>query len=277
MTMREHAFTTPEVVLNYAAGPPNGPALLLLHGQGSVWQDWRPVIDHFKDAWQIFAPDFRGCGASGRSAAGRYALTDFADDIQRFVRSVIGTPVVIVGHSLGSMVALLLAARDDERQIRGIVLEDPPLYLSEFFQEWMWYPYYPVAREALAVHADEAHIARELAARLDLAEADAAKEARNLLRIDPRIIHQVMERIVFSGFDAEALLERVTCPLLLLHGEWERGSALRPADVARVADRLPPGRVQCIAGAGHSLHPVHCRPKAFNRAVEAFVNRLDPG
>ena len=274
MEMTEKKFQTPELTLNYAEGPANGPPLVLLHGQGSVWQDWEPVIGHFQADWHILAPDFRGCGGSGRSSSGNYEIEHFTDDIRHLIGARVDGPVVIVGHSLGSMVALNYAAQAPQGHVRGIVLEDPPLYLHEFFTEWMWYSYYPISKQVLEEGLSESQIAEVFAEKLDLAEADAIKEARSLVRIDPKIIYQVMEGDLTEEFDVEAHLKKIACPSLLLYGEWELGSAIRPEDIDRVSAIQPPGSMIRIEGAGHGLHLADCRPVEFNRATGEFLKHL---
>ena len=274
MNMTEKTFMTDELAINYAEGPENGPPLLLLHGSGSVWEDWEPVIEHFQNGWHIFAPDFRGCGKSGRSLRGNYSNDNFKDDIIGFIDTIIMEAAVIIGHSMGAIIGMQLAAEDDGERVKALVLEDPPLYLSEFFKEWMWYPYYPVAVEALKAGLSEAEIAKALSDKLDFAEVDAEKEAKSLVRIDPEIVYRVHNRSLFKEFNADSDLKNISCPLLLLHGEWKFGSAMRPDDVRRGSAFLPKGSVKQISGAGHSIHIANCRPDVFNEAVGNFLSQL---
>ncbi len=60
----------------------------------------------------------------------QYRLQDFAEDNTEFVRRL-KTPAVIVGHSLGGVVALMLAARHPE-QVKGLVIEDASLTLDNY-------------------------------------------------------------------------------------------------------------------------------------------------
>jgi hypothetical protein len=50
-------------------------------------------------------------GGLEHSPQGNYAINDFIDDIDRFLQGIIVGPVVIIGHSLGAIVALKLAAQ----------------------------------------------------------------------------------------------------------------------------------------------------------------------
>ncbi|MGF1579614.1 MAG: alpha/beta fold hydrolase, partial [Gemmataceae bacterium] len=117
----EHQLKTNHGSLNYAKGPANGPPLILLHGVTRSWQDWVLVLSTLATRWQIYALDFRGHGHSCRTP-GQYHVVDYIQDAHALVKEC-PEPPVVVGHSLGAMVALAVGG---EANARGIVLEDPP-------------------------------------------------------------------------------------------------------------------------------------------------------
>jgi pimeloyl-ACP methyl ester carboxylesterase len=86
------------------------------------------VIARTAPEWRSYAVDLRGHGRSARTP-GRYRLEDYVDDADRLLE-VIGEPAVVVGHSLGSIVAASLA-QDRHPLVAAVFLEDPPLYLVE--------------------------------------------------------------------------------------------------------------------------------------------------
>ena len=47
--MQKKKYHTGQIHLNYGKGRPNGIPLLLIHGSGSIWQDWNPLITAFSD------------------------------------------------------------------------------------------------------------------------------------------------------------------------------------------------------------------------------------
>ena len=124
--INERLFDTGEVRLNYAEGPANGPALVLLHGLGRRWQVFRPLIPALSLRWHIFAPDFRGHGSRG--ACRGYHGTEYAGDIGRFLRDRVQEPAVIFGHSLGGMIGMWVAAHDPEL-VRALILGDNMIVL----------------------------------------------------------------------------------------------------------------------------------------------------
>jgi len=65
---------------------------------------------------------------------------------------------------------------------------------------------------------------------------------------------QSLDQTKWEGYDADTLLGQISCPVLLLHGEWQRGSTLKSPDADRVAAHLHNGNVRGIKGVGHNPH-----------------------
>ncbi|MCP2350042.1 alpha/beta fold hydrolase [Nonomuraea roseoviolacea] len=104
-------------------GDPASPALVLLHGRTADHNDWNGITQHFAARHHVIAPDLRGHGASEHP--GSYAVADMADDVAGLLRHLGVDRAVVVGHSLGGVVAYLLAMRHPGL-VGRLVLEDPP-------------------------------------------------------------------------------------------------------------------------------------------------------
>jgi pimeloyl-ACP methyl ester carboxylesterase len=113
-----------ELTMAYrVAGDPAAPALLLLHALGEDGRDWHGVLPELARTHRVYVPDLRGHGASG--FPGRYSFELMRDDVLGFL-DALGIPdAVLIGHSLGGMVALLLA-EDAPHRLTRLVLEDCP-------------------------------------------------------------------------------------------------------------------------------------------------------
>lgn len=87
-----------------------GPPLVLLHGWPETSATWRPVLDPLSRAgYRVIAPDLRGLGASRRETAG-YEKENQAEDLARLLDALgCDSPVVLVGHDIGGMVAFAFA------------------------------------------------------------------------------------------------------------------------------------------------------------------------
>jgi 2-(acetamidomethylene)succinate hydrolase len=115
--------------MHYYEWPGHGPKLLLLHpttGYGRIWE-W--LADALGDRFHIFAPDQRGHGLSGRPD-GAYSAEEYADDAELFAQAVDIDRAIVFGHSLGSRVAQVFAARYADR-VEALILTAP--HLSNFY------------------------------------------------------------------------------------------------------------------------------------------------
>ncbi|MEV6210287.1 alpha/beta fold hydrolase [Kitasatospora sp. NPDC051914] len=104
-------------------GEPGGPPLVLLHALGESAADWDTVAPVLARHRRVYALDLRGHGRS--SWPGTYSLEEMRDDVLAFL-DVLGLDRVdLVGHSMGGVVAYLLAQQQPQR-VRRMVLEDAP-------------------------------------------------------------------------------------------------------------------------------------------------------
>lgn len=125
----KQAVLPDDSIINYAEGPDNGRALLLIHGQTGAWQDYARVLPELSENWHIFAVDCYGHGQSTHDAE-KYYLRENGDDLIWFVDEVIDQQTVVSGHSSGGLLASYIAAYGGENII-GAVLEDPPVFSTE--------------------------------------------------------------------------------------------------------------------------------------------------
>src|SRR5258708_19008975 len=110
MQFSEVAFSTNEVVLNYAEGPPNGSAFVVLHGGSGRWQYSQQLLDILAESWHVFAPDFRGHGLSGH-VPGAYLLRHYVVDTAALRAGGVREPAAGCGPSLGGEGGAMLAAQ----------------------------------------------------------------------------------------------------------------------------------------------------------------------
>jgi pimeloyl-ACP methyl ester carboxylesterase len=110
------------IVLAYrVAGDPVGPPMVLLHGLGDDACDWRTVLAALADRHRVYALDLRGHGRS--SHPGRYSFELMRDDVLGFLDAVGVERCVLIGHSMGGTVAILLA-QDAPHRLTHLILED---------------------------------------------------------------------------------------------------------------------------------------------------------
>ncbi|TQL69669.1 pimeloyl-ACP methyl ester carboxylesterase [Nocardioides albertanoniae] len=106
-------------------GPEHGVPMVLLHELGGTAKRWRSVIPRLAAAHRTYAFDLRGHGET--DWASEYSLRLIADDIIVAMDELGISGAVLVGHSAGSVVALLVAMHRPDL-VAGLVIEDgaPP-------------------------------------------------------------------------------------------------------------------------------------------------------
>jgi len=116
-------------ILHYGEGPQNGEPLLLIHGQGVDWKSYAKVLPELSKHFHIYAVDCHGHGKSSKNPKS-YTAERMGTDFVWFVENVIGKPAYISGHSSGGLLTVWIAA-NSPKNVKGMMLEDPPLFSTE--------------------------------------------------------------------------------------------------------------------------------------------------
>jgi 3-oxoadipate enol-lactonase len=85
-----------------AAGDPDAPPLVFLHGIGGAARAWRGQLDYFADGYHCIAWDMPGYGGSAPLPS--VSIASLADALQDFLHATGADKPVLVGHSIGGMI-----------------------------------------------------------------------------------------------------------------------------------------------------------------------------
>ncbi len=253
------------------------PAIVLIHASLFRSEDWENVFPRLGTRYRTVAYDARGHGKSAR--APDYSLRAFADDAIHVLRDLVKSPAVLIGHALGALAALAVAAEVPEL-VAGLVLEDPPL---SYGSPWPAQTYTPL-RDALV--ANDPAALRRAVDRFPLASPGPHGErtygemrgfyaAERVLTyykdLDPAFLDWRMR-----GEDGKTLiaswLERITAPSLVLAGEPRLGSVLDDASEWKFKKAVKDLTVKRFPGTGHVIHGY--RPEQFLDNLEPFLRRI---
>ena len=100
------------------------PPVLLIHGAANssvVWRFWQEALAEL--GWSSYAVDLRGHGRSSGSIDGA-TMSDYADDVAAAAAGLSETPVVM-GWSMGGLVAIMVAASGHARACVGLAPSTP--------------------------------------------------------------------------------------------------------------------------------------------------------
>ncbi len=251
------------------AGPEEAPCVVLLHGLG--WDApslWAAQIEALAGAgWRVLAPDLRGTGGSP-VLRGRVGIAALADDVAEMLAEAQVAAPVLVGFSMGAMVAVDLALRPGIAPA-GLVLACGGVASSptgEAGVTAMLARAQAMGPRAFAQEQAQAIFAPDWAARNG--QAVAAFIARRAA-MDQASLHHSF-RAPF-GCDYSGGLARIACPALVIAAG--RDSFLSVADCRALAEALPRAELTVIEESGH-MAPVETA-EAFNAALLSFLARME--
>jgi N-formylmaleamate deformylase len=259
------------VRLHYARSGGDGPPLVFAHGVGDDGWCWTVVAEALAPAYDVVLVDARGHGRSAEPADG-YGAPAQADDLRGLIGALELRRPVLVGHSMGAMTVLALAARAPELP-RAIVLEDPP--------PW-WMPRDPEADRATRaqMRADMAAMKRkthrELCAEQHQVaprwpDAEIVRWAEAKQRVSPQVT-EIFDTAGGSGVDWSQAPGRVRCPVLLITGDPEQGALVTPEAVAALQRPVPALQSVFLPDAGHSVR--HDQPERYLHTIKRFLDTL---
>lgn len=259
-------------------------AIVFLHGVGRRWPTFLPIVPVLAERWRIDGVDQRGHGESDR--ADHYLVADYFRDAVAAVKQLAGRPVVLYGHSLGALVAAMVAAELPDL-VRAVVLEDPPSpgFLDDLNQTAYQSTFRVMQANAGPTDASIDIVAKRLADAIierpdgstvrlgELRDAVSLRFAARCLRdVDPAVYDPLLQGRWLEGLDWWRRVSAIRCPALLLHGDVAAGGMLPESDAAEIARRIPDLTAMHLAGAGHVLH-WQCTAAVVNH-LTAFLESL---
>jgi pimeloyl-ACP methyl ester carboxylesterase len=268
-------------------GGPRAP-VVLIHGLGGSHLNWVRIAPGLVGDRRVVALDLAGFGltpAAGRSTSVQANKLLLA----RFIEEVVGGPAVVVGNSMGGMIAALLAV-DQPSLVVGLGLIDPSLPLLRLRHD-------PVVAAQFALFSTpfvgEGYLrrtnrrfsaAQRVRGTLDLCFADVERADAGVVEADVALAeHRVHVPGAEAGFVTAARsilfvlgrskryaadLRKIGTPVLLVHGEEDR---LVPISAARAAVQMNPSwEHEFLEGVGHVP-----QLEAPERVIERLGSWLD--
>lgn len=250
----------------------SGPDVALVHGFGGAASNWALVAPALAERSRVVVPDLPGHGGSSGLPGPPERLDPFADR----VAALLERPSVLVGHSLGGVVALRLAVRRPEL-VRGVVLAGCAGIGSSTRRSRQFLTFVALVKPGKRVARLRRTIARSSLLRSLTFGPLSVADPRRLepLAAEAFLAGSALHTDIRSAGDALARsdprvdIARVRCPALVLHGA--RDAQVPLSDGFEYARRLrAPLRV--VADCGHLL--IGERPEAVVDAVLGFLHRI---
>ncbi len=251
-TVRAHQLATRDKASLFvdSVGPREQFSVILTHGWGVTSDVWHYIkrSRRLERLGRITSYDLRGAGRSAGLGSAEYSLDALARDLRDVIENEGARRIVLIGQGLGSLVVLNYCKLFDNqvgRRVIGLVLVSPPSKALAKVPTTVSLAATlgPVVAllNRLAYLSGMAHIAvarrlfggRETRGQLDMV-------ARSVALMPPSL--SKLEVQAGAGFDAGAVLQAITVPVLVVNGDRDAAGSLPP---------LPPGnKVEVIAHAG---------------------------
>lgn len=266
MGMRKYNTSVNNITITVTDFGGVGKPILLLHGAMGRGSCWRPVTDSLiSKGYRVLAIDQRGHGTSERTAS--YAISEFVNDVIETINQEIKEKVLLIGHSLGGLVAIKVAAARPDL-IRGLVIEDISCDVSridineykEWFLEWpvpfvsMYdvHKYFFNVRPGLENYFQEVFIEKQ--------------DGYYPIFSYDDILAAISSEIGENFWDD---LKQIKCETLVLKGEC---SEFPREDLQKMSEQLELGKYAEIRKAYHVTH--HDSPDQWGDEVISFLSTL---
>ncbi|MFE4106211.1 alpha/beta fold hydrolase [Almyronema epifaneia] len=258
---------------NAAAATP----ILLLHGFGASLQQWRDNLLPLSQHHPVYALDLLGFGASEKAAT-RFGTDIWVEQVIDFWQTWLGRPIILLGHSLGALVALAATTTHPEMVDRLIMLTLPAArqelltgwsgQLAHKVEAWFSTPIlirllFRVARRNWFIQA----ALRSIYTKPERVDADLVASFRQPTaeRGAARTLMYLVKSRTDQRFSpaTQTLLPQVEVPTLLLWGQADRVIPISwGRQVAELNTRV---QLQELPQLGHCLYD-EC-PEQVNQAI----------
>jgi len=264
---------TPDVLTRnnvHVIGNPDGQPMVFTHGFGGTQESWRFVTPAFESAYRIVLHDHVGAGQADASAydPSKYdSLHGYADDILEIIDALDLRDVILVGHSVSGIMAVLAANRRPELFSKLVLVSPSPRYIDDdaytggFTQESIDELLDSMDSNYLGWSSSLGQTIMGNPERPELAEG----LGETISTIDPAIAAQ-FARVTFLSDNRRDLAD-VTVPALILQSE-EDVIASVPVGLV-VHEHIPGSRLVVMPTRGHIPNLSH--PDVVIREIQAYL------
>jgi 3-oxoadipate enol-lactonase len=251
-----------------AIGHAGRPPIVMLHGIGGGKAQWAPQLDLLAlHGWRAIAWDMPGYGES-QMPAGDYTFAGLAASLTRLLDALAIERAIVLGHSMGGMVALETYAQAPER-FAGLVLACTSSAFGKAEGDWQR----RFISERLAPLDDGLGMAGMAARQVprmmsETAPEEAREQALAIMSAVPEATYRAVLRCLVT-FDRREVLPQISVPTLVVAAAAD--SQAPPPVMEKMAGRIAGAEFEVLAGCGHLANLE--QPTAFGGLVTEFLER----
>lgn len=242
-----------------------GLPVVFIHGWAASHRFWKYQIPHFKRNYQVVTYDLRGHGESDKPSKG-YTVNEQTQDLELLLEGLNIENPVLVGHSLGGMIALEYALKAPNN-LRALVIvgasAHPVASRRRSFQFTLLSWLIRISRNRASKYTQKEIFAPNVDPELvDWVNTES-------LRTPTHVILQILKSV--KKFDVMNRLQEIKVPTVLVKGEYD--TVVESSDLREMQERLPDARQFIIDNAGHNC--MLEQPSLFNPKLEHFLQNVN--
>lgn len=241
--------------LGYDVAGTGDPSMLFLHGWCGDRSFYAPQFDHFSTAHRVVTVDLPGHGESPPPI--EYTIDALASEVVALARRLDLTRSVVVGHSIGAMVALALTEQAPEL-VRAVVMTDPPPLSKEVWKDF-------AGQLVPSFEGPDGPAARRRFVEQMFLPTDDSRRRAAIVKSMCAVSNDVAVPLVraMAAFDSVAVLHEIDVPVLTI------ASAVPTNDRAFLLNASPSMVTGQTVGAGH-FHQLEV-PEQVNSMIGRFL------
>jgi len=268
-----HAFASERMRVEVRGA---GPDVVLIPGLASTPEVWRATADRLDDSHRVHLVHVSGFGGrpAGANATGA-VVAPLASELARYIAEEKLARPAVIGHSLGGLAALRLAAEHPGAVGRVLVVDALPFYpllLNPRATVETTTPQANAMRDAILAASPEQFVALQAASMARLVKDAAAREryARIGGASDKAVVAAAMHEVLTTDLRPE--LSKITAPVTVLYA-WDLQMPATAAVYGAVwRDAYANLRGVKLVRVDDSFHFImDDQPERFAREVEAFL------
>ncbi|MEY3305623.1 MAG: alpha/beta fold hydrolase [Pseudanabaena sp.] len=260
------------------------PPILLIHGFGAAIDHWRGNIPALAENHTVYAIDLMGFGGSEKPPT-HYSIHLWVEQVFQFWQKFINVPMVIIGNSIGSLVAAISASHHPEIASGVVVISLPDIAafndmvpkalqpiertVKAIVSAFLVKPLFHLVRQPFTIRLVLKGIVYCNRRRVDdqLVEI-IAKPARDRQAAEAFLrLNRSINQPNYSPSLTQAL-SQLRVPLLILWGSCDR--LIPPSEGKRLVKYAPNATLMYLEGLGHCAHDDH--PERVNHEILTWLS-----
>lgn len=235
--------------------------LIFIHGLGLSHQGWIGQVPIFARHYRVIAYDCRGHGGTG-SSSGPITIRDLSEDLHALYQELGIEQAVLVAYSSGTLIAEQFAL-DHPEKVVGLCLIGSYARVHGFYMRW---------KTQISKWMIQGKLRKMLAYSVATSNAENLVQRGFFYRLAKRANPQEAMRWLEASekFITEQQVEKIKCPILLVHGSTDRATETYAREFAA---NMPNVQISVVESCNHAV--ATRAGSVFNNLLADWLKKVD--